>query len=106
MGKVSVRQNKSVSFCSAALCGEKERGNGREMREEESESEREREIPQPSTNSYPAVVGLVYAAEIMVGARAPIPPVSLPDNVVLMEDMALYAETIDLQGMMQEYLRR
>ncbi|CAM9888936.1 unnamed protein product [Pylaiella littoralis] len=42
----------------------------------------------------------------MVGARAPIPPVSLPDNVVLMEDMALYAETIDLQGMMQEYLRR
>jgi len=42
----------------------------------------------------------------MTGARAPIPPVSLPDNVVLMEDMALYAERIDLQGMMQEYLRR
>ncbi|CAN0102172.1 unnamed protein product [Scytosiphon promiscuus] len=42
----------------------------------------------------------------MVGARTPIPPVSLPDNVVLMEDMALYAEKIDLQGMMQEYLRR
>eukprot|EP00903_Cladosiphon_okamuranus_P014812 g13718.t1 len=42
----------------------------------------------------------------MAGARPPIPPVSLPDNVVLMEDMALYAERIDLQGMMQEYLRR
>ncbi|CAN0085313.1 unnamed protein product [Ectocarpus sp. 4 AP-2014] len=42
----------------------------------------------------------------MAGARAPIPPVSLPDNVVLMEDMALYAERIDLQGMMQEFLRR
>lgn len=42
----------------------------------------------------------------MAGARAPIPPVGLPDNVVLMEDMALYAERIDLQGMMQEYLRR
>lgn len=42
----------------------------------------------------------------MAGARPPKPPVSLPDNVVLMEDMALYAERIDLQGMMQEYLRR
>lgn len=42
----------------------------------------------------------------MAGARPPAPPVSLPDNEVLMEDMALYAEKIDLQGMMQEYLRR
>lgn len=39
-------------------------------------------------------------------ARAPIPPVSLPDNEVLMEDMALFAERIHLQEMMQEYLRR
>lgn len=42
----------------------------------------------------------------MASANAPVPPVSLPDNEVLMEDMALYAERIDLQGMMQEYLRR
>lgn len=42
----------------------------------------------------------------MAGTRAPIPPVSLPDNEVLMEDMALYAERVNLQGMMQEYLRR
>lgn len=55
----------------------------------------------PSTPTEPSP-----AAKTMAGARAPIPPVSLPDNVVLMEDMALYAEKIDLQGMMQEYLRR
>lgn len=42
----------------------------------------------------------------MGSVRAPIPPPNLPDNEVLMEDMALYAEKIDLQGMMQEYLRR
>lgn len=42
----------------------------------------------------------------MAGARPPVPPVSLSDNEVLMEDMALYAEKIDLQSMMQEYLRR
>lgn len=42
----------------------------------------------------------------MANIRAPIPPADLPDNEVLMEDMALYAEKIDLQGMMQEYLRR
>lgn len=42
----------------------------------------------------------------MGNVRAPIPPPNLPDNEVLMEDMSLYAEKIDLQGMMQEYLRR
>ncbi len=58
-------------------------------------------------NAVSHIVGLcAIALETMAGARAPIPPVSLPDNVVLMEDMALYAERIDLQGMMQEYLRR
>ncbi|CAM9181286.1 unnamed protein product [Chrysoparadoxa australica] len=34
------------------------------------------------------------------------PPLHLPSNEVLMEDMALYAERVDLEGMMQEYLRR
>lgn len=43
---------------------------------------------------------------VMANTRAPIPPVALPDNEVLMEDMALYAERVDLRGMMQEYLRR
>ena len=39
-------------------------------------------------------------------ARAPIRPASLAANEVLMEDMALFAERINLQEMMQEYLRR
>ncbi|CAM9185533.1 unnamed protein product [Discosporangium mesarthrocarpum] len=33
-------------------------------------------------------------------------PIDIPSNAILMEDMALYAERIDLQGMMQEYLKR
>lgn len=48
----------------------------------------------------------VYTDMATTGTRTPIAPVILPDNEVLMEDMALYAEKIDLQGMMQEYLRR
>lgn len=43
---------------------------------------------------------------VMTTIRAPVLPAKLPENEVLMEDMALYAEKIDLQGMMQEYLRR
>lgn len=42
----------------------------------------------------------------MASIQAPIPPENLPSNEVIMEDMALYAERIDLEGMMQEYLRR
>lgn len=38
--------------------------------------------------------------------RPPVPPPEIPDNEVLMEEMALYAEKINLEGMMQEYLRR
>lgn len=33
-------------------------------------------------------------------------PIVLPSNEVLMEDMAMYAERMDVNGMMQAYLRR
>lgn len=42
----------------------------------------------------------------MVGACPPVSLVSLPENEVQVEDIALYAEKIDVQGMMQEYLQR
>ena len=42
----------------------------------------------------------------MARARAPVPSMIPPENEVLMEEMVIYAQKIDLQGMMQEYLRR
>jgi hypothetical protein len=35
-----------------------------------------------------------------------VPPISLPTNEVLMEDMALYADRHDINAMFQDYLKR
>eukprot|EP00953_Heterococcus_sp_UTEX-ZZ885_P020740 11605-Heterococcus_DN1.PRE.2 len=35
-----------------------------------------------------------------------VPPLTLPSNTVLMEEMAMYAEKLDVDAMFQEYLKR
>jgi hypothetical protein len=35
-----------------------------------------------------------------------VPPLSLPSDTVLMEEMAMYAEKLDVNAMFQEYLKR